>query len=82
MAAMVLSLIPLLANARKNGASFPLGHRRDARPHPPPLPQGEGVSPFPQSGLTAGGMDLQAGAERSKAQHRKPQTTTVGSAPG
>ena len=49
MAAMALSLTPLLANVRKNGASFSLGHHREARPHPNPLPQGEGASRFPQS---------------------------------
>lgn len=45
-------------------------------------PRERGLAVFRSESLTAGGMDLQADAERSKDQHRKPQPTTAGSAPG
>jgi len=82
MAAMALSLIPLLANAQKMAPSFPLDITAKHALNPTLSFRERGLAVFRNPSLTAGGMDLQAGAERSEAQQRKPQTTTAGSAPG
>lgn len=84
MAAMALNSIRVLANARKMAPPFPFGI--NAKHALTPLPQGEGLVvrafTFRNQSLTLGGMDLQAGADHSEAQHRKPHPTTADSAPG
>ena len=83
MAAMALSSIRFQATARKNAAFFSPSGITATRALTPTLSLRErGLAVFRNQSLTAGGVDLQAGAERSGAQHRKPRPITAGSAPG
>ena len=67
MAAIALSSIPLLANAREIAPSFPFGI--NATRTPTLSLRERGLAVFRNQSLTAGGMDLQAGAGRSEARH-------------
>ena len=83
MAAIALSSIRFQVTARENDASFSPSGITATRALTPTLSLRErGLAVFRNQSLTAGGVDLQAGTERSKAQHRKPRPTTAGSAPG
>lgn len=76
MAAMALRLICFLANAGEMALSFPLGitAKRALTPTLSLRERGLAVRAlmFRDQSLIAGGMDLQASAERSEVQHRKP----------
>ncbi len=86
MAAMALNSIRVLANARKMAPPFPFGINAKHALTPPLSLKERGLVvrafTFRNQSLTLGGMDLQAGADHSEAQHRKPHPTTADSAPG
>lgn len=82
MAAIALSLIRFQAKAREMATPFPFGITATRALTPTLSLRERGLAVFRNQSLTAGGVDLQAGAKRSKAQHRKPRPITAGSAPG
>ncbi len=71
MAAIALSSSRRVqANARERAPLlFPLGHHREAHPHPNPLPRGEGASRFPQSVAHRGRDGPAVWVKRSETRH-------------